>query len=313
MSVGQHRALGVPELGLLQCREIGNRAFLHQLRLLAGAHDGEPEIVDAAFRHPRRQRGGVAHLVARRPRTAAAARPLSTAAADIARQSARAGKSARTACRTPAAPCASPPSQLRAASESEPKRMDAMPAISTRATESSTSVKPAVRRRGARHFVSFAPDPRRRRARNLRLAPATARANVTSAVDPEEPQRQRFARALRVRGATPGGEYGSTVVAHAIRPSSTEPGLRRLAQRLRGRGVRERALGDEHRAAVVVGRRSVVERAEKSRNSATATSDRITNATRTSSSEKPRCGPGARFAGSGLSLAVLSPGWPRGR
>ena len=63
-AVGQHRALGVAELGLLQRREIGNGALLHELRFLPGAHDGEPEIIDAALGHPLGQRRGVTHLVA---------------------------------------------------------------------------------------------------------------------------------------------------------------------------------------------------------------------------------------------------------
>ena len=106
--------------------------------------------------------------------------------------------------------------------------------------------------------------------------------------DAVEPRRHRLRRALELGIDVRAASYGATRVVHAMRPSSSVPRSRRLAQRLRRRGGGERALRDQHRAAAVVGGRRVVQRAGEQPEQRGRTSARITNATSTSSSEKPR-------------------------
>ena len=106
--------------------------------------------------------------------------------------------------------------------------------------------------------------------------------------DAIEPRAASTRPRARDRASRPAACTATTRVFHAMRPSSAVPRSRRLAQRLRRRGLGERALRDQHRAAVSSAADALSSAPENRRNSAVATSARITKATSTSSSEKPR-------------------------
>ena len=97
----------------------------------------------------------------------------------------------------------------------------------------------------------------------------------------------------RARGECPAARTARRASPTAMRPSSVGAALRRFAQRLRRGGDVERASATSTARLHSSAADALLSAPEKRRNSAVATSARITNATSTSSSEKPRVARGA--------------------
>ena len=133
-------------------------------------------------------------------------------------------------------------------------------ASSTSAIEQLDQREAARRARLRRGVMAVSSAPRRIVDEREACAAAVRGAGKVTCADAKHPHRHDLGRALEVRARHPAART-------ARRASSTRCGrrrpcpLRRLAQRLRRRGLGERALRDQHRAAVVVGRRRVVQRA----------------------------------------------------
>jgi hypothetical protein len=136
--------------------QVGNHPLLDELRLVTGTHDGEAKVIDAAARHPLGQHRGVAQLVAlareQQRQLRRLPQPLGILLGELGPQVRERGRMSDTW-----STFASPPSQLRAASASEPYRIDAIPAMRRSAIMSSSSVKPRWRAALRLHFASFEP------------------------------------------------------------------------------------------------------------------------------------------------------------